>query len=595
MLYGFSALAPYVALGFLGVLLAAFVWERWPPDVVAVTAVALLLVLDLLTIKDVLSVFSNSAPATIASMFILSGALVRTGAIEAFGGVIRRIARSRPTLAASLLMGGTMLMSAFVNNTAVVIVMIPVVIGLAISLQQSPSKFLIPLSYATIMGGTCTMIGTSTNLLVDGVAQGLGMKPFGIFEISGAGILMAVAGMVYVVLVAPRFLPDRQSLSTLIGNRAGPRFITEIVIPYDSPLIGSVAAEVNLFRRADGRLIDVVRGEESLRRNLDSVVLEAGDRVILKTRAGEVISLREDSKVEFPGTHALEPLIARQATIVEGLVGPGSAMAGHPVGSLRLRRRYGVYPLAVHRAGENVSRDLDSVVIQVGDTVLMEGSAEDLERLSIDQGLINLSEPKDRPFRRTKAPFVVLIMLAVIALSAIGVAEITALALVAVALVLLTRCVDVDEAYQAVDWRILILIFGMLAVGLMLDRTGAITMVVSALAPYLHGHSPWVLLIAMYFVASMLTEVITNNAVAVLLTPIAYNLALELGIDPRPLVVAVMFGASASFATPIGYQTNTMVYTAGGYRFTDFMKIGGPLNVLVGAVAVLVIPLFWPF
>jgi di/tricarboxylate transporter len=280
---------------------------------------------------------------------------------------------------------------------------------------------------------------------------------------------------------------------------------------------------------------------------------------------------------------------------VEGLVGPGSAVAGHPVGSLRLRRRYGVYPLAVHRAGENVSRDLDSVVMQVGDTVLMEGSAEDLERLSIDQGLINLSEPKDRPFRRTKAPFVVLIMLAVIVLSALGVAEITALALVAVALVLLTRCVDVDEAYQAVDWRTLILIFGMLAVGLMLDRTGAITMVVGALAPYLHGHSPWVLLIATYFVASMLTEVITNNAVAVLLTPIAYNLALELGIDPRPLVVAVMFGASASFDTPIGYQTNTMVYTAGGYRFTDFMKIGGPLNVLVGAIAVLVIPLFWPF
>ncbi|NKD77569.1 SLC13 family permease [Haematospirillum sp. H1815] len=595
MLYGFEALAPYVALGFLVVLLAAFVWEKWPPDVVAVAAVALLLILDLLNIKEVFSVFSNSAPATIAAMFILSGALVRTGAIEAFGGVIHRIARSRPTVAISLLMGGTMLMSAFVNNTPVVIVMIPVVIGLAVSLQQSPSKFLIPLSYATIMGGTCTMIGTSTNLLVDGVAQGLGMEPFGIFEISGAGVLMAIAGMIYVVLVAPRLLPDRQSLSTLVGNRSGPRFITEVVVPYDSPLIGSLAVEVNLFRRADGRLIDVVRGEESLRRDLDRVVLEAGDRVILKTRAGEVISLREDSKVEFPGAHALEPLIARQATIAEGLVGPGSPMAGHPVGNLRLRRRYGVYPLAVHRAGENVSRDLDSVVLQVGDTVLMEGSAEDLERLSTDQGLINLSEPKDRPFRRTKAPFVVLIMLAVIALSALGVAEISALALIAVALVLLTRCVDVDEAYQAVDWRILVLIFGMLAVGLTLEKTGAIKVVVGAMAPYLHGHSPWILLIVIYVIVSLMTEIITNNAVAVLMTPIAYNLGVELGIDPRPLVVAVMFGASASFATPIGYQTNTMVYTAGGYRFTDFLKIGAPLNAIIGLVSVLIIPFFWPF
>lgn len=596
MLFGFDALAPYVALGFLGLLLCAFVWERWPPDVIGVTAVACLLCVDLLTIHEVLSVFSNSAPLTIAAMFVLSGALVRTGAIEVFGRLIRRIAASHPTVAVALLMGGTMLMSAFVNNTPVVIVMIPVVIGLATSLDQSPSRFLIPLSYATILGGTCTLIGTSTNLLVDGVAQSLGMRPFGVFEITGAAVIMGAAGMLYLVLIAPRLLPDRKGLRSFSGQAKSSRFITDVMIPHNSPLVGSKVTDVGLFRRADGRVIDVIRGRESLHRALDTVILQPGDRVVLKTRAGEVISLREDDNVSFPGDSSIfETLSARQSTVVEGLVGPGSPMIGQSISSLKFRRRYGVYSLAVHRAGENVSRDLDSVILQVGDTILMEGSAEDLERLSAEQNLINLAEPRDRPFRRTKAPFVVGIMLAVVLFSALGFASITTLAFVAVALVLLTRCVDVDEAYQAVEWRILVLIFSMLAVGHMLEKTGALALLIEGVAPFLHQQSPWVLLVGVYFVASLLTEIITNNAVAVLLPPLAFGLAAELGIDPRPLVVAVMFGASASFATPIGYQTNTMVYTAGGYRFKDFVKVGAPLNLVVGLTAVMVIPFFWPF
>jgi di/tricarboxylate transporter len=270
-------------------------------------------------------------------------------------------------------------------------------------------------------------------------------------------------------------------------------------------------------------------------------------------------------------------------------------MLGHDLLSLRLRRRYGVYPLAVHRHGENVSQNLDAVVLKPGDTLLLEGTPEDVRRLSDDQGLINLSEPRERAFRRTKAPLAVAVVLAVMALAALEVMPIAGLAVIGVAVVLLTRAIDVEEAYQAVDWRILVMIFGMLAVGQAMESSGALTLIVAALSPVLQGLSPVLLLAALYALTSTLTEIVTNNAVAVLVTPLAIALAQQMGVDPRPFVVAVMFAASASFATPIGYQTNTMVYSAGGYRFMDFVRIGLPMNVVVGAAAVLTIPLFWPF
>ncbi len=269
-------------------------------------------------------------------------------------------------------------------------------------------------------------------------------------------------------------------------------------------------------------------------------------------------------------------------------------MVGRTLEQLRLRRRFGVYPLAVHRHNQNIGSQLDSIRIKVGDTLLLEGAGEDIHRMSQELGLVELSEPAERPYRRRHAPLVLASLALVVILAALGVAPIFGLAAVAVAVVLITRCIDAEEAFSSVDGRLLVLIFSMLAIGAGLEHSGAVALIAEAVAPHLQSLPPFFVIWAIFLMTSILTELVSNNAVAVVVTPIAIALGSALGVDPRPLVVAVMVAASASFATPIGYQTNTLVYGPGGYSFTDFMKIGIPLNVSIGILASLLIPVFWP-
>ncbi|MXP24738.1 SLC13 family permease [Altererythrobacter indicus] len=578
-------------------LFIAFAMERRPPAVVAMVGGLLMLVLGYISSKELLSVFSNPAPITIAGMFVLTGALLRTGALEEISGWIIRRTLRRPRMALAEMGGGTMLASAFMNNTPVVIVMIPIVRRLARVLGVSATKLMIPLSYISILGGTLTLIGTSTNLLVDGVAQDQGQPAFGIFEITVVGVIGAAAGLLLLGFLGKRLLPDRSGQDAVDSGESD-TYLSHLVLNSESELIGKALGGTAFARRPGIRIAGVQRGKSIQRRDFDDWELKAGDQLIVAASPAELASLAEaydfrtglsgvGGGVETAGPDRPKDLRFLQAVI------PGS----HPVIGRRLAEipvlsRYRIRVLGLSRPRHMAGPDLANVRVRAGDCLLIAAGSDAAQALHSTVTLVNVSDAPIRAFRRSKAPIALGTLVGVVALAAFFGFPIEAMALLGVGVVLATRCIEAEEAWGAIDGNTLGLIFGMLAFGKGLDNAGTVNLLVGFVEPYLSSSSPFLALIAVYAAASLLTETVTNNAVAVILTPIAINLAQSMGIDARQLIVAVMFGASASFATPIGYQTNTLVYGAANYRFMDFVKIGVPMNLCVGTAVCFAIHYF---
>ena len=574
-----------VSLILLVTMIVFFITEIVPIEVTALSTAVLMVILGILPSKEFLNILSNPAPWTIICMFVLSGALVRTGVLDKVGDFISSNTKKSPLFVIFLLIVITIILSAFINNTPVVLVLIPIVLKLANEMKISASKLLIPLSYLAIMGGMLTLVGTSTNLLIDGVAQSYDLEPFGMFEITPIAAVLAIIGVIYLFLFSSILLPERGSMSDILSGRDSMSFLTEVVIPRGSPLIDKISTETNIFNRDGMRVINILRNDNSLGSNFsDEISFKAGDRIVLRTQMDELISLKESNDLRMVDT-----LTSKQTITVETLVPPGCRIVGRSLGSLRLRRRFGVYALAIHRRNRNLSKQLENVVIKVGDTLLIEGAIEDIQKMATDVDLVILAESNVRAYRRKHAPLVLSAFVGLILFSSLGLAPLFVLAITAVVFVLCSRCIDIEEAYEFIDGKILVLIFSMLAIGRSLELNGLISGLTNVVDPYLNFLPLFVIIWFLYFLTSVLTETISNNAVAVVITPFAITLASSLGYDPRAFIMVIMIAASASFATPIGYQTNTMVYAAGGYKFTDFIKVGLPLNLIFGIVTSIII------
>lgn len=606
-------------LALVVVVFIAFYRQWASPDVIALAGAMTCVVSGVLPADDMLAVFSNSGPVTVGAMFIITAALQRTGVIGEIAGYARRLTVKSGWMNMLAMMLGVMALSAFINNTPVVLMLIPVVISMAGDLDEAPSRYLIPLSYASIFGGATTIIGTSTNLLVNGVAIEEGLQAFNMFELAIPGIAMGLAGIAYMMLIGRHLLPERRSASEEIEEEPELSFLTELVVTRTSELIGEPLSDIG--EKEDVEIIDLIRSGESLsREKREEAELQPGDRIILRAPPAEAVHYRraarpgiaeeaeEEIEEELEGEEAdkgdltdrlaragIETVVEEEAVIRQGVIGPGSRFEDRQVGSLNLRRLYDVRILGVRRPDEDVGEEFDTLRLKVGDTLLMEGPADGVRTLFDRGDIVSLSQPVLQRQRREKAPIAIGAVIVFITVATLGILPIAMAALAAAVAVLALGCVRTGEAYRSIDWRILFLIFGMLGIGRAMQVSGAAEFLVHNMAALVEGLGPWAVLAIIYLITSALTETVTNNAAAILLTPIAIGLANQMGVDPRGFVVAVMFAASASFATPLGYQTNTLVYGAGNYHFADFTKVGLPLNLIMGAVAVALIPLFWPF
>ncbi len=586
--------------GLLAIAVVLFVSEIIRYDLTAVLILVALVASGVITIEEGLEGFANKATITIGCLFVLSEGLRRTGALELLISACRRIAAWRREFLFPSLLVVVGLLSAFMNNTAVVAIMIPVAIEAARTAEVPPARYLMPMSFVSIFGGVCTLIGTSTNLLISDIAEGSGLDPIGMFELTPVGAILLVLGFLYVWILAPRYFDadadsEGRSLTDAFDIR---EYLTDLDIDAAFEGIGERPSQLDLFNRRNIEVLEVFKGGEAQRRSDPDLELEEGDVVRVKSGPAVIDALVN----QHPGVrvgvarHWRDKDLERgEDVLVEAVIAPDASVSGSRVEDVDLPERFGAVLLALRQLGTGSEPlRLSEHRLQSGDSILLKVPRARIENLKEDTNFVVVSELDTESTRRDRLPVAISILVGVVGLAALNVAPIALTALAGALALVLSGCLSAEDAYSAVNWKIIFLLAGLIPLGTAMSNTGASTFLASNLVGFVDQFGVHGLVAGFFGLTMLLTNVVSNAATAVLLAPVAISAAASIGIDPRPVLISVTLGASLSFMTPIGYQTNTLVFGPGRYSFGDFAKFGTPLNVITWVLVTIFVPLFWP-
>ncbi len=574
-----------------------FATEKLPVDVIALLVMISLLVFGIIGPEEGIAGFSNKATVTVGAMFVLSAGLFKTGAVSFLGKITSDLFKRSYWLGLVMVMIAVGFFSAFINNTPVVAVFIPVLLGVAKETKASASKLLMPMSFASMFGGVCSLIGTSTNILVSSIAEEQKQPAFSMFEIAPLGLIMFAAGAAYMLLVGIRLIPDRRAEGDLIESFSLQEYIAEVVLLDNSASAGHAIRDAPLVKDIDLTIIEIQRGDEMITVPSPDFILGVGDVLRVRCDLEKFKLIQEREGVLFKSQYKWsdDDIRTDDVKLVEAVIAPNSDFVGKSLEDLLFRETFGANVLALRHRGKLMREKIADTKFNAGDALLIEVKTDRFGVLRRNPSFVIISEIEQPVYRKSKLIPALVIVAGVIVAASVNLAPIVVTAVIGAVLLVLVGCIKMDEAYQAIEWRIIFLLAGVLTLEAAMENSGAAPLISKSIISAVGVWGPVALLSAFYLMTCLFTEMMSNNATAALLTPIAISTANAMSVSPRPFLVAVMFAASASFMTPVGYQTNTLIYAPGQYKFADFLRVGTPLNFLFWILATIFIPYFWPF
>ena len=584
------------------VALVLFATEKIRYDVVSVSILTVLLVIGLfrpgfLSIEEALSGFSNTATVTIAAMFVLSAGLFRTGIVGAVSSLmLRRLGSGGEATIFIALLLTVGIISAFINNTAAVAVFLPITLTICKKTGISPSRLLIPISFASIVGGTCTLIGTSTNILVNSMAADRGIRALSMFEFAKLGGVFFLIGVPYLFVAARRLLPERQSADSLTGKYDLGGYLTTLEVGDDSHFVGETLASAHVGERYGVAVVEIWHGEVRHSSAIHDVELQAGALLLVKGKLEEILSMThsEGLTIRPREKYADRDLSSEETTLAEAIIAPGSSLVGSTLAEVDFRRQHGVFALAIRQHDQTIRERVGDIILSVGDTLLLQGRREAIDSLIHSSDFLGLRQVDLPELRSGKGTYALMILAFVVVMAASGAMPILAASLLGCVLMFTAGCITPQEAYDAIDWSVILLLAGVIPLGIAIENSGTAELVARGVLNATGAYGPVALVSAFYLLATVFASIMSHHAAVVLLVPIAIATAHDLGVNPVTLLMAVAFAASSSMSTPFGYHTNLMVYGPGGYRFADYMRVGLPLNLLFWLLATLLLPQLWP-